>query len=522
MYTVEQALENILAAVSVGATRRVPLLDSLGRVLAEDVYSDIPLPPFTNSAVDGYAVRASDTAGANADAPILLTCIEDIPAGAWPQQTLGRGACARIMTGAPVPSGADAIVMVEDTREDKETRRQNREQGTGNREQGTRRQNREQGTGNREQGTRRQNREQGTGNREQGTGNREQGTGNREQKEQARTTSRAHGPLSGGEGREPRATNHERIAILEAARVGQHVRVAGEDAQVGERMLAAGDVIGAAQIGLLAQMGRDSVLVTRPPRVAVISTGDEVVEIASGVIPEPGKIRNSNSYALAALVREAGGVVHSRRHLPDDLAATQAALRECALREEKTADRRQKTEGAALEEGLEEDDYEEGADVIVTAGGVSVGDRDFIKPALESLGTLDLWRVAMKPGKPLAFGRIGRTLFFGLPGNPVSALVTFALFVRPALRKMAGVREGELRRRQVTATLLAPISHVPPRREYVRAFTEWRESGFVTLPLSGQSSANMATLARANSLLIVPEQSEGAKAGDTLPVLLLD
>ncbi len=452
MYTVEESLKKILEAVIVVSSMRVALPDSLGHTLAEDVYADVPLPPFTNSAVDGYAVRAGDVTRASEQAPVTLTCIEDIPAGAWPAQTVRRGECARIMTGAPLPPGADAVVMVEDTR-------QSREQGTGNREQA-------------------------------------------------------------------------QILILEAARAGQHVRVAGGDAQVGERMLATGDVIRAAQIGLLAQMGRDRVLVTRPPRVAVISTGDEVVEIASGVIPPQGKIRNSNSYALEALVREAGAIVHSRRHIGDDLAATQAALRRCAFgdqyrgdqyREEdsrqKTEDGRRKTEDTGPGDTAPDDGS---ADVIVTAGGVSVGDRDFVRAALESMGTLELWRVAMKPGKPVAFGRIGRALFFGLPGNPVSAHVTFELFVRPALKKMAGVRDEEPGRRYVTAALLADVPHVPPRREYVRARTEWQNGRFVALPLGGQSSANMATLACANSLLVVPEQSEGVKAGEILPVLLLD
>lgn len=458
MYTVEESLKKILASVAVMSAAYVALADSPGHTLAEDVYADIPLPPFTNSAVDGYAVRAGDTTDANERTPLPLVCIEEIPAGAWPARTVRRGECARIMTGAPLPPGADAVVMVEDTR-----------------------------------------------------GESEEGKRRREEEERGK----------GGE--------KERVLILEAARAGQHVRFAGGDAQAGERMLAAGELIRAAQIGLLAQMGRDRVMVTRLPRVAVISTGDEVVEIASGVIPPQGKIRNSNGYALEALVREAGAIVHSRRHIGDDLIATQAALRRCAFgkgnREENRPedrakeDGRRKTEGAWLEDAAPDNDI---ADVIVTAGGVSVGDRDFVRVALESMGTLELWRVAMKPGKPVAFGRIGRTLFFGLPGNPVSAHVTFELFVRPALKKMAGVRDEELSRRCVTATLLADVPHVPPRREYVRARTEWQNGRFVALPLGGQGSANMATLARANSLLIVPEQSEGVKAGEILSVLLLE
>ena len=275
----------------------------------------------------------------------------------------------------------------------------------------------------------------------------------------------------------------------------------GEDVRVGERMLAAGTSIRAAQIGLLAAMGKGQVQTIRPPRVAVISTGDEVVELEPGTIPAPGQIRNSNSYALAALVRECGAELHSRLHVPDNLEATLDALRRC------------------VEVG---ENGEPGADVIITAGGVSVGERDFVKPALETMGTLELWRVAMKPGKPLAFGRIGQTLFFGLPGNPVSAQVTFELFARPCLAKMAGRLEADWQRREVEAELMETISHVPGRREYIRGATEWKDGRFVAQPLSGQSSANLQSLSRANSLLIVPEQATEARAGEQIRVLLLD
>ena len=225
-------------------------------------------------------------------------------------------------------------------------------------------------------------------------------------------------------------------------------------------------------------------------------------------------------------MQEAGVFVHSRQHLPDDLAATITAFRQTAFPEpdaspEEHSDESGKYPGDPSDEHFEYSAMG-GADVIVTAGGVSVGDRDFVKAALETLGTLDLWRVAMKPGKPLAFGRIGRTLFFGLPGNPVSAQVTFELFVRPALRKMAGGEPGDWKRRQVEAMLLEPVAHVSGRREYVRAVTKWQAGGYVARPLGGQSSADTLALARANSLLIVPETSQGAAAGETLSVLLLD
>ena len=312
MLQVEQAQAQILAAAPVLTTETTPLLDSLGRTLAEEVTADIAQPPFDNSAVDGYAVRSEDVEGANAETPVVLACVADIPAGAWPDIVLEPGQCARIMTGAPLPLGADSVAMVEDT--------------------------------------------------------------------------------TVVEKEEP-----ERVAIRAATRTGEHARYAGEDIQIGDRVLEKGMPIRAAQIGLLAAMGRQQVQTVRLPRVAVISTGDEVVELEPGRLPPPGKIRNSNSYALAALVRESGAALHSRLHIPDDLEATLAAMRQCAKQNE---------------------DDENGADVIVTAGGVSVGDRDFVKPALETLGTLDLWRVAMKPGKPLAFGTHRAHPVFRTSGQP--------------------------------------------------------------------------------------------------------
>jgi molybdopterin molybdotransferase len=407
--TVEETQEAIRRRVRRLPVEQVPLLEAPGRVLAASVTADIDVPPFDNTAVDGYAVRAADTAGAGPETPVALRTLADVPAGVTGQEAVTAGTAARIMTGAPVPPGADAIVMVEDTRR----------------------------------------------------------------------------------------TDDGRVEILEAAQTGQHVRRAGEDVPKGTEALLAGTFLRAAEIAMLATMGRATVPTFRPARVAVISTGDEVVEIEEGVAPPPGKIRNSNRYALAALVREAGAVVHSLTHIPDELDATLTALRACA-------------------------DPQTGADLIVTAGGVSVGDRDFVKPALETLGTLELWRVAMKPGKPLAFGSIGDTLFFGLPGNPVSAMVTFELFVRPALGKMAGRAEDELARRQVPARLLEAVAHAPGRREYVRAMTTVQDGQFLTRPTGAQGSGILRSMTLANSLCIIPEESSGVAAGETITVLLLD
>jgi molybdopterin molybdotransferase len=407
MWTVEDALTRILSQAERLSVERIALLDAPGRSLAEDIVSDMRIPPFDNSAVDGYAVRAEDTAGAGEKTPVLLRTLTDISAGVLPTEAVEPGTAARIMTGAPVPPGANAIVMVEDTR--------NPKPGT--------------------------------------------------------------------------------VAILEAAKAGQHVRRAGEDAHAGDLVLQAGTRIRSAEVALLAAMGRAQVAVFRPPNVAVISTGDEIVDIEQGVLPPPGKIRDSNRYALAALAREAGAALHSITHIPDDFDATEAAFRECA-------------------------DAETGADVIVTAGGVSVGDRDFVKPVLEKLGQLDLWKIAMKPGKPLAFGSIGRTLFFGLPGNPVSAMVTFELFVRPALWKMMG--RAPLERYSVQATVLENIPHTPGRREYVRAVTTTQNGQFVTRSSGAQGSHMLSSMAQANSLLIIPQDSPGLNAGEMATVLLLE
>lgn len=437
MYTVEEALQKILTGLSPLSTERVLLTECLSRVLAVDVLADIAMPAFTNSAVDGYAVRACDVVGACEQNSVQLTCIGEIFAGVWPDVKIGELTCVRIMTGAPLPEGADAIVMVEDSA----------------------------------------------------------------------------------------FTAPDQITIYEAATRGQHTRFAGEDVRMGDRVLVAGTLLRPAEIGLLAQMGQEHISVFRAPRVAVFSTGDEVVELEEGTLPPPGKIRNSNSYALAALVQQAGALVISRQHLPDDPTATQAALTQYALpapvSNMATAEAEILTANTKLWEERGVGNLKQ-ADIIITAGGVSVGERDFVKAAIESVGTLDLWRVAMKPGKPIAFGKIGQTLIFGLPGNPVSAQVTFELFVRPAIWKLLGRPASQLARRGVEAILLEAVSHVPGRREYIRAITEWEAGHFVTRPTGGQSSANGWTLSLANSLLIVPENSEGVPAGEKVAVLLLE
>jgi molybdopterin molybdotransferase len=257
----------------------------------------------------------------------------------------------------------------------------------------------------------------------------------------------------------------------------------------------AGARIRAAEVAMLAAMGRAEVTVIRRARVAVISTGDEIVEISC--LPGPGQIRNSNSYALAALVAESGAELHSMAHVRDDEEDTERALRVAA--------------------GL---NGEEPADVIVTSGGVSVGDKDFVKPVLERLGTLDFWRVKMKPGKPIAVGRIAGSLFFGLPGNPVSTMVTFELFVRPAIGMLSG--HSSCFRPRVEVTLQEGFSRSPGREEYVRAKVVASESGFLAVPTGAQGSGVLSSMLGANALLVIAPEAESFAAGDRVPALLFD
>ncbi len=404
MKTVEEALTAILETVTPCAQERVPLLEALGCVLSEEICTDTDLPPFTNSAVDGFAVCAGDTHGANRDSPVLLTVIGEVVAGQMSSQTVLPQTAMRVMTGAPFPTGADAMVMVEDTH--------------------------------------------------------------------------------------MRDANTVEVSL--PAQAGQHIRRQGEELKKGSAVLARGTSIRSSEIGILATVGCAEVPVYSAPRVAIFSTGDELVSLEQGATLLPGQIRDSNRYALASLVRETGAIVHSMTHILDDSEATENAFRACV---------------------------ESGAQVIVTAGGVSVGDRDFVKPVLEKLGQLEFWRIAMKPGKPLAFGHIGETLFFGLPGNPVSALVTFELFVRPTLRKMAG--HTVLERVRIPVILEEPVPHIPGRREYVRAHVRW-ESGQAFARITGnQGSSRLSSMVGANALLIVPEESAGLECGRSAEALLL-
>ena len=294
--------------------------------------------------------------------------------------------------------------------------------------------------------------------------------------------------------REDAVAEGEAVSVLAEATPGDHVRRAGTDFRAGDVVLRAGTLITPAEIAMLAAVGSDIVSVHHRPRVAVFSTGDELVDVS--LAPGPGQIRDSNRHTMEALVREAGGEVVISHRLVDDPDETERAF--------------------ALAAGLAAD---ESVDVIVTSGGVSVGDRDYVKPALEKLGTLELWRVRMKPGKPLAFGHIDTTVFLGLPGNPVSTMVTFELFVRPLLWKLAG--RTDLNRPRVSATVVEEVPHTPGRREYVRSVV-WLEAGSLAAMTTGaQGSGALTSMLGANALLIVPEESEGLSAGSSADAILL-
>jgi molybdopterin molybdotransferase len=396
--TVDEALDRILARVTPLGPMEVGLLDALGAVLAEEAVADRDVPPFRNSAMDGYAVRGADVARGG----VRLRVVGEIAAGSVPERTVGAGEAMRIMTGAPMPDGADTVVRVEDT-----------DNGT------------------------------------------------------------------------------EVVTINAATRSGVAVRKAGEDLRRGEVVLAPGTELRHAEIGVLASIGRAKVHIVRRPNVAVLSTGDELVDIDDD--PGPGQIRDANRYSLAAAVRLAG-----------------CAAFELGIARDTASDLRHALGNAAF------------GDLIVTSGGVSVGDHDHVKPVVDAMGHIDFWSIAIRPGRPLAFGELrtkrGAVPIFGLPGNPVSALVTFELFVRPALLKMAG--HTKLHRPRVQARLLDRIDKPTGLRTFARGIYD-AAAGTVR-STGAQGSGILRSMALANCLVDLPESAHAAEAGDTVTVMLTD
>jgi molybdopterin molybdotransferase len=389
-------------------TEDVALAASVRRVLGADIVAQHDLPPFSNSSMDGYAVRLAEASGASEARIVQLPVSMDIPAGSGLPGPLPEGTAARIMTGAPIPPGADAVVPVEDTDDRRD---------------------------------------------------------------------RTGGPPA-------------LIGIRRAPVLSQNVRPAGQDVRRGQVVVLAGTVISPAVLGVLAALGHSRVVVHRQPRVAIFSTGDELRQVDEAL--GPGQIRDVNGYTLAAAAEQNGAQVLRLGIARDRLEAVQATLARAVA---------------------------EGADLILSSAGVSVGAYDVVKAAVEADGGLDFWRVRMRPGKPLAFGRVQGVPFFGLPGNPVSALMTFEVFVRPALLKLGGRRN--LDKWAVTAALAEPVRS-DGRESYLRVIVARQGGDYVARLAGDQGSAVLSSLVRANGLLILPEGVTEAQAGERFTVWLVD
>lgn len=400
MISVREALDRVLQDLPRMGSEQVPLATARGRVLAAAIRAPRDVPPFRNSAMDGYAVRSVDVAAAAAESPVTLSVLETVGAGAVATQPVGPGAAIRIMTGAPLPAGADAVVRVEDTAE-----------------------------------------------------------------------------TAGG------------VAVRAAASAGANVRDPGEDMRAGETVLAAGRLLRPADIGLLASLGLPAVRVARRPRVAILATGDELVDVGEPL--GPGQIVNSNAYTLAAAVEEAGaepihlGIVRDR---PERIRA-------------------------AFADAMS-------ADLALSTGGVSVGSFDYVRPILAELGYEErFWKVAQKPGKPLTFGRCGRTPVFGLPGNPVSSLVCFYLYVVPALRTMMGLERVHLA--SAAATLGEGVRKAPGLTEFVRCSLLGPPDAYEARSTGTQSSGALRSLSLGDALIVGPADATQLAAGTRVRVVLL-
>lgn len=395
MLDLETAVAQVLAALPAPLPERIPLAESAGRILAETIIAPLDLPPFDNSAMDGYAVRAAEVGGAKAEAPVRLRLQARIPAGETYAGELASGECARVFTGAPLPRGADAVVMQEDA------------------------------------------------------------------------------------SREGNA-----VLIRDAVAPRENVRFQGEDVRAGVAVAAAGEEISPGLIGLLGAVGVSEVTVGRQPVVGLIATGSELREAGSPLAPS--QIYESNRAMLGALIARAGGPPKVYPLVRDTLDATRAAL----------------------EQALAE------CDIVVTSGGVSVGELDFVKAAFESLGgELQFWRVAIRPGKPFVFGRRGGKFLFGLPGNPVSAFVTFLLLARPAVRRWQGANIAALP--TCSGVLGEPVSNLGDRRHFMRVRVDASAKVFSA---GKQASHAVGALARADGLLDLAAGQHLA-AGQTVSVL---
>ncbi|TDB87285.1 molybdopterin molybdenumtransferase MoeA [Actinomadura sp. KC216] len=400
MRTVDEHLAEILGSVAVLPPLDLALLEAQGTVLAEPVSAPVPLPPFDNSAMDGYAVVAADVAAATEADPAVLPVVGDIVAGDTGVSALRPGLTARIMTGAPLPAGADAVIPVEWT--------------------------------------------------------------------------------DGG---------NATVRISRSAPSGHYIRRAGEDVPAGQVVVDAGTRLGAPQLGMIAAVGRSRVTVRPRPRVVVVSTGDELRE--PGEPLAPGQIWESNSYMLTAAVVEAGGVGYRQATVEDESAKVLEMFHDQLVR----------------------------ADAIVTTGGVSMGTRDVVKEVLAGTGTVGFHKVRMRPGKPQGFGLLEGVPVFTLPGNPVSAYVSFQVFVRPALRAMQGLAPDPLP--TVSAVLTDAVKSPPGLRHYLRGLLSFSRGSYTVTAAHTQGSHQLGSLASANALIELGEDVESLPAGSHVEVMRL-
>ncbi len=409
LLSVREANQLLLSHFSPVKTTRVPLDKALGRVLSADISAPLDLPPFSNSSMDGFAVRVADITTASAQHPITLEVVADIPAGAHPEIYLRPGQAARIMTGAFVPEGAEAVVPVEDTDalQDAET-----------------------------------------------------------------------GPL------------RNTVAILRPVQAGDYIRPRGQDLQKGQAILAAGHRLRPQDVGMLATAGVTQVPVYATPRLALFSTGDELVSPDESL--SPGKIRDANTYSLAALTVKYGGEPLSLGVAKDEINAIKRLL------------------DSAVDNQV---------DLIISSAGVSVGAYDLVRDVVKEQGRIEFWRVNMRPGKPISFGYYRDIPFIGLPGNPVSTFVCFEVFVHPILARLAGV--PGVQRRSVTAILEEDIES-DGRESYLRGILQFGEKKNTARLTGHQGSGNLFSLVQANALLVIPSGVKSLPAGSEVESWILD
>ena len=403
MKTVDQHLDDCLSGIETLSSLELRLLDAQGCTLSEDVSAQWDLPPFTNSSMDGYAVRSEDLVGASETKPVSLPVVGDIPAGYSGALAVSPGQCARIMTGGPMPAGADAVVPVEWTDGD-----------------------------------------------------------------------------------------IVQVSITRAPQAGAYVRRQGEDAASGDLVVPGGTRLGPAQLALLAAVGRARVLVRPRPRVVVMSTGSELVEPGEPIAG--GKIPDSNSFMLAAAATASGCTSYRVGFVPDEPKQLITTIEDQLIR----------------------------ADLVITTGGVSVGAYDVVKEALSRMGAVTFEKVAMQPGMPQGFGRIGpdKTPIFTLPGNPVSAFVSFEMFVRPVLRRMQALEP--LHRPTVRAVLRDSVQSPAGKRQFLRGDLGVEDGRYVVKTVGGPGSHLLAGLAKANCLIVIPDESTHVAAGDAVTVMMLE